>query len=169
MSMTPEQIEEIGMTMALLEADLLHTKKALEEAQQQLTGKTEELAEEQQQLKEMTINASGWKEQYIAEWAKRSKIERDLAEAQQTIARQREAMGRALTNLADALNFPFSESNEDTRCVKRMIDTSITQISSALANKDIEEKKSPYPTLLDTTAVLNALLARQAEEGSDKA
>lgn len=69
-----------------------------------------------------------------------ARFERELAEAQQTIARQQLAMSRSLTKLNDALNFPFAESSEDTRCVKRMIDKAVSLISSALGNKQGSDK-----------------------------
>jgi uncharacterized phage infection (PIP) family protein YhgE len=61
----------------------------------------------------------------------------ELTQAEQTIARQQLAMSRSLTNLTDALNFPFAESNDDTRCVKRMIDTAITILSEVGEGDDL--------------------------------
>ncbi|WP_405113669.1 hypothetical protein MHH28_07805 [Paenibacillus sp. FSL K6-1217] len=68
-----EEMEEMGMTISMMGAELLATKK-------ELKGALAALEETQQQLDEMTVNAVGWKEQYIAEWAKRSMLERDIKE-----------------------------------------------------------------------------------------
>lgn len=61
---------------------------------------------------------------------------RELTEAQQSIAR-------------------LTELLEEAGVIPELIEAALKR-----------EKQSPYPTLLDTTAVLNALLARQAEEGA---
>ncbi|MNB99079.1 hypothetical protein D3C75_463450 [compost metagenome] len=78
--------DDLGMTNALMEAELLSTKKALEEAQQDLECFHSKTAPES-----LGYGAK-WKQNALTAREERDSLRGELAEAQQTIARQREAL-----------------------------------------------------------------------------
>ncbi|MHA6530214.1 hypothetical protein [Paenibacillus sp. BAC0078] len=132
--MTPERKEEIKRdyenTKSAIRNHIVpgHIKRIVVNTGELLAA----LEEAEQQLKEMTNNAVGWKEQYIAEWAKRSMLERELAEAQQTIARKRTVIREAMIELNGALNFTVAAPNDDTRILKRIIDRAFIALNNGL-------------------------------------
>lgn len=78
-----EEMEEMGMTISMMGAELLATKK-------ELKGALAALEEAQQQLSEAKEINAKWA--LDALFKDETEVERKLAEAQQTIARQREAL-----------------------------------------------------------------------------
>lgn len=129
--MTPkQQIEEMGMTMALMEADLVATKKELAEAQQtianlraerdglkehrsalvigntEIQGKLQQAEKERERYTSIAVRLNeekGW-------------LEKDLVKAEKIIARQWAAM----TQIEDALSDDTTERAQRINAIIRI-------------------------------------------------